>query len=439
MKYLLIISSLLIGVAISVAGILLSYESLRYANTGIILLLSIYVIILTTRVKKKVTSKDNTDEVKYYNQTEKLEKLRTELKSKEEQIAALNREITSLKERISQLELSLYRLDATIPILEKLKALVQEKTEKTIIEVTNDIFDIANKSSALGEKIGKFLSDIFLGERSIKKDIHKLGLASGEIESIKNSFLTNTKTLSANIKLFTDKIKKIESYIVNIIDLSEETNLLAVNTAIEAARMGHNAGGFPVIARGIQELSNRSKEIAKDITNMVNELGELINKLFIKLEEQSIQSSESLSSTSETLNKISDYLNSEINLAEQSIEETEKLPTLIREELDGIVNKLQFQDIMQQIINHIVDIVATVRESGGVVSFQYTTSTERERVKREVEELAGKKFTVKEEWEITGIEEHNPEETRQELFKGTPKLKEEKKLEEELKGDITLF
>ena len=429
MKYSFPLLLALAGVFFSITSVFLPYKSLGYANIVTMLFILTYIIILQSKVKKKTHERELPGEETASKNEEEVEKLKAELKQKEDQIERLKEEIGSLQEKISRLQISLYRFEAAIPILDSLKELVHKKTEKTILEVTDEIFDIAGKSQTLGEKIGKFLSDIFLGKQSIKTDIVKLSTASEEIERIKNSFVTNTKTLSNNIRVFTDKIKKIEDYIINIIDLSEETNLLAVNTAIEAARMGHNAGGFPVIARGIQQLSNRSKEIAKNITNMVKEVGELITKLFIKLEEQTIQSSESLNNTSMALSKISNYLNSEINTAELSIEETEQLPTAIREQLNEIINRLQFQDIMQQIITHIVDIVRELTELGEELPPEYRARVDIEEIRREVEKLAGKKFTVKEEWEVTGIQEET----------NTVKLKEGKKEKKEFKGDITLF
>ncbi len=417
MKY-IYLSLILIS---NIATALLSYPYLSYINIVITLVFGL-LLIFHDKKEKLHTPLEQQEEESTNTQNQELTD--TILKKRNEEIEKLKQENQNLKTSIEELYTLLYKFEMAIPIIEKLRMLVQQHTEESIVGVTNDIFEIASKSSNLGDKIGTFLSELFFGEQSLKKDIAKLEVATKKIESAAKAFSIDVQTLSSNIRIFNNKLRDTEKYITNIIDLSEETNLLAVNTAIEAARLGHNAGGFPVIARGIQELSNKSKEIAKNITGMIDEMGKLITDLFLKLEDRVDQTVDNLSDTSKELSKISNFLSSEINIAEQSVKETEQLPQVIKNELDSIIKKLQFQDITGQIVNHMVDIVREINNLKDSIETTHHVIIDREKIRREIEQIAGNKFTVQEEWETTGIEEE---------------FDKQEKEESDLKGDITLF
>lgn len=87
-----------------------------------------------------------------------------------------------------------------------------------------------------------------------------------------------------------DQIREVVTLITSIAD---QTNLLSLNAAIEAARAGQHGKGFAVVASEVRNLSTETKKAIGKVTDMIAETNNNINDMskFIDLMEQSIQAS----------------------------------------------------------------------------------------------------------------------------------------------------
>ncbi|MGS0535728.1 methyl-accepting chemotaxis protein [Pseudoalteromonas sp. SaAl2] len=98
----------------------------------------------------------------------------------------------------------------------------------------------------------------------------RLQLATEQIDSLSGSIDKVSGQLDLLLKSATD----IQSITQVIQTIAEQTNLLALNAAIEAARAGEQGRGFAVVADEVRNLANKTNQATKQIAQMLSEIND---------------------------------------------------------------------------------------------------------------------------------------------------------------------
>ncbi len=92
------------------------------------------------------------------------------------------------------------------------------------------------------------------------------------MESAMHRLLEATTTVSSQLSVINDQAIKISSVITTINKISDQTNLLSLNAAIEAEKAGEYGKGFSVVARETNRLADQTVSATQDIERMVREM-----------------------------------------------------------------------------------------------------------------------------------------------------------------------
>jgi len=176
--------------------------------------------------------------------------------------------------------------------------------EKNIRAAAEVLFIVANALSQIGYqqlKLGNMsgeLTESFSQISATMEELSSTSITVTENQHTLNSEILNVEKISEQINVILDSIKSI----------ADETKMLGLNAAIEAARAGDAGRGFGVVATEIRALSQNSKETAIQISNLTSDIKasvkktlDISNSTLINTEQQSAAIEETNASVEELL------------------------------------------------------------------------------------------------------------------------------------------
>ncbi|MCL5042237.1 MAG: methyl-accepting chemotaxis protein [Gammaproteobacteria bacterium] len=122
---------------------------------------------------------------------------------------------------------------------------------------------------------------------------------------------SNIKSSSEEVQLLAERVQSISKVLEVIGAIAEQTNLLALNAAIEAARAGEAGRGFAVVADEVRALAHRTQESTSEIEGMVSQIQQVTERAVEAMgisRTMSGRTQEMAGSAGEALQRISDAI-----------------------------------------------------------------------------------------------------------------------------------
>ncbi|WP_088210162.1 methyl-accepting chemotaxis protein [Shewanella sp. Shew256] len=174
-----------------------------------------------------------------------------------------------------------------------------------ITEMSATASEVAQNTTQVAEATHAATGDVANAQRCVDASLEEISALMAQINNA-----------ASNIQSLSEQSQKINSVLSVIGGIAEQTNLLALNAAIEAARAGEQGRGFAVVADEVRNLASRTQSSTLEINEMLSELHKLVS-LAVKTMEESQQScirsvdssraiSESLGSVTSAVTAIND-------------------------------------------------------------------------------------------------------------------------------------
>ncbi|BCM26188.1 methyl-accepting chemotaxis protein [Methyloradius palustris] len=238
-----------------------------------------------------------------------------------------------------------YLCERVLPIWAGQIEAARTVTDEAIIALSQRFYGLSQRIKSTVQTSG--------GNEGLVLLLHQSQSDLTSIITLLKSSLDEKKALVQAVLDLSIFIKELKSMAENVSSIARQTNMVAINAAIEAAHAGDAGRGFAVVANEVRQLSNHSAITGKQIAEKIRVVNAAISETMTLSQEFELKDLEMVTHAEQVVAKVISKFGDAANAVVEASDAMRAEGQHVGGEISQVLVSLQFQDRVTQMLSHV--------------------------------------------------------------------------------------
>ena len=253
---------------------------------------------------------------------------------------------------------------AMLPILDSLALHVHETAE----DLQHSVLEISSGFSGMAARVRETVETAHSGltadsGQNTDDTIYEIRTVLGSLLSAVHESTDSSQQLSERIQKLEQVLAEVNASLRQVETIAEEARIVGLNGRLEAARAGTHGAAFNVVANETKNLGVHAAETSASIRRQVEQLNRSLHQVSTELRQRISIDAESARDSQVRVTNLLDQLGVMHHGLTSSLQRTESLSEAVSRDITKSVMALQFQDRVNQRLDHVVEALQALKEN----------------------------------------------------------------------------